>query len=150
MGQECWQFHHSEVRRQPSSSHHLFKEQSGKLFLNNPDSNFLNLQVQAQQVTCAALYANCSVLRWDDPLECSYCSFSNSSGYVTQLTGEQNRTCAQADGQVILGQCPPVIYKVTIGGNDVTVVGDHLTSFRDPKVFVCDTECEDAHFQTNA
>ncbi|KAI6176633.1 Tyrosine-protein kinase Abl [Aphelenchoides bicaudatus] len=111
----------------------------------------VNNQVQAQRVTCAALYSDCEQIRWDDPLECMYCSFANSSGYVSHLSVENNRTCEQAEGKVIVNQCPPVISSVTIGSSDVTVVGDYLTNFKDrPKVSVCDTDCEIFTFQLNA
>lgn len=96
----------------------------------------------AQQISCTALYPNCSTIKWNDPLQCSYCAFANSTGYVSDLSAKNNQTCIQAEGKIVVNQCAPIIQNVKIVDGDVTIVGEYLKNFLNLKVYLCEMECE--------
>lgn len=105
-------------------------------------------EVVAQQMTCSALYPNCVSIKWEDPLKCSYCAFSNSTGYVTDF--RNNQSCTQSNGKVVFEQCAPVISKLQVTADGVLIVGALLENFVGiPTVFVCEQECTNVNLVNN-
>jgi hypothetical protein len=107
-----------------------------------------NNEVVAEQMTCGALYPNCKDINWEDPLKCTYCAFSNSTGYVTDIWNSQ--TCNQLGGQLVKEECAPTISNLQVTGAGVFIVGDLLDKFLGtPEVYVCEEDCEDVTVVSN-
>ncbi|KAI6241709.1 Tyrosine-protein kinase receptor svh-2 [Aphelenchoides fujianensis] len=98
----------------------------------------LENQVGSQPITCAALYENCSAIRWDDPLGCAFCSFPAAPGFVT--SSSENRTCVEAGGRLLQHECPPKIVRVTILQNQFHIVMENVEQFENVHVQICDNE----------
>ncbi|KAI6187755.1 Megakaryocyte-associated tyrosine-protein kinase isoform X2 [Aphelenchoides besseyi] len=66
-----------------------------------------NNTINAEQISCSVFYANCSAIRWEDPLECGYCSYPSGTGEV--MLRSQNRSCMENGGRLLVNECPPKI-----------------------------------------
>lgn len=91
--------------------------------------------------TCRSLYRSCEELAWTDPLKCGFCSFANSTGFVSSSREEED--CAAWGGHYGVRFCPPFITSVNLGGNVLNVQGKNFHRYQhDLSVQVCGKRCE--------
>ncbi|KAI6201023.1 Tyrosine-protein kinase CSK [Aphelenchoides besseyi] len=97
-----------------------------------------NNTINAEQISCSVFYANCSAIRWEDPLECGYCSYPSGTGEV--MLRSQNRSCMENGGRLLVNECPPKITHAVVFQNEFQIVMENVEQFKNLHVQICDNE----------